>query len=308
MRLDFNVLWVDDQPRLVAGAATNLTRIMGEEGFELKATFCTTMDEVTGRLGDDLFRDEVDLILVDWDLGAGLRGQTVISEIRQHIAYKDVVFYSANTDIRDLREASFAEGHEGVYFVSRNDLPEEVNQLFHSMIKKVLDLDHTRGIVMGATSDVDHMARECLQLAHDTLDDAGKAGVLTEMLDLLDAKIPSLEKAVAKLKDNPAVVDILKAHATFTANDGLRILSRLLDLPALAAHQGHQASVKRYIVDVVPQRNVLGHKVLSPEGKPSGIAGADGQVISLDEMRKLRRALLELRSEFRALQAGLAGH
>ena len=27
-------------------------------------------------------------------------------------------------------------------------------------------------------------------------------------------------------------------------------------------------------MEVVPQRNVLGHKVLTPEGKPSGIAGA----------------------------------
>jgi hypothetical protein len=176
------------------------------------------------------------------------------------------------------------------------------------MIKKVLDLDHTRGIVMGATSDVDQMARECLQLAHDTLDEAGKAGVLTEMLGLLDEKVPSLEKTVAKLKGTPAVADILKAHATFTANDGLRILSRLLDLPAFAAHQPHKTSVKRYIVDVVPKRNVLGHRVLTPEGKPAGIASADGQVISLDEMRALRRALLELRHEFRLLHAGLSGN
>lgn len=307
MRLDFNVLWVDDQPGLMSAAKSNLARIMAMEGFDLNPAFCTTMDEVTGRLADDIFRDEVDLILVDWELGAGLRGQTVISEIRKQISHKDVVFYSANADIGDLRQASFTEGHEGIYFVSRDDLPVEVDQLFHSMIKKVLDLDHTRGIVMGATSDVDQMARECLQLAHDTLDEAGKAGVLAEMLELLDAKIPALEKNITKLKGNPVVADILKAHPTFTANDGLRILSRLLDLPAFAAHQTRQASVTRYIVDIVPQRNVLGHKVLTPEGKPAGIAGANGQVISLDEMRTLRRALLELRNEFRLLHTGLSG-
>jgi len=175
------------------------------------------------------------------------------------------------------------------------------------MIKKILDLDHTRGIVMGATSDVDQMARECLQLAHDTLDEVGRASILAEMLGLLDTKIPSLEGTVTKLKSKPAVADILKAHRTFTANDGLRILSRVLDLPAFAAHQPHQASVKRYIADIVPKRNDLGHKVLTPEGKPAGIASADGQVISLDEMRALRRALLELRNDFRLLHTGLSG-
>lgn len=167
MRLDFNVLWVEDQPGGVVAQGKAIGRNMAEEGFEFKPTMCTGLDEVQRRLSDDLFTDEVDLILVDWDLGKGVEGQTVITGIRERIPYKDVVFYSAVTDTKKLREASFSEGHEGVYFVHRNDLVDEVTSLFKSVVKKVLDLDHTRGIVMGATSDVDQMARECLLLAQD---------------------------------------------------------------------------------------------------------------------------------------------
>ncbi len=122
MRLDFNVLWVEDQPDGVAAQIRALKRNMAEEGFELKATLCTNSDQVTARLTDDLFKDEIDLIMVDWDLGKGVEGQTVISRIREDIYYKDIVFYSAVTDIKNLKEASFNEGHEGIYFVRRDEL------------------------------------------------------------------------------------------------------------------------------------------------------------------------------------------
>lgn len=303
MRLDFNVLWVDDQPEIMRGSVQTLQRGMADEGFDLKHVFCSTMEEVQEHLADDVFRDEIDLILVDWDLGKDRPGgEEVISEIREIVPYKEVIFYSANANVAQLREVSYKAGNEGVFFVGRLELVNEAIGLFHTMIKKVLDLDHTRGIVMGATSDVDQMARECLQLAHDLLEDAEKAGVLEEMVSLLNDKVPSLEKRVKKLTEEPQVSAILAEHAVFTANDGLRILTRLLKLPVFEAQKPHREGVKRYINEVVPKRNILGHKVLTPEGKPAGIAGAtNAEVISINEMRTLRKLLLELRNEFKLL-------
>lgn len=304
MRLDFNVLWVEDQPNGVAAQGKAVHRNMAEEGFEFRPTMCATLGEVQSRLSDDVFTDEVDLILVDWDLGRGVEGQTVITGIRERIPYKDVAFYSAVTDTKKLREASYEEGHEGIYFVHRNDLVDEVTSLFKSMVKRVLDLDHSRGIVMGATSDVDQMARECLKLAHDLLDDGGRDSVLQEMMAILDDKVPDLEKRVAKLKEAPTVAGMLEKHLTFTANDGLRVLTRVLAHEKLKAHAAHGESIKLYIKEVVPKRNILGHKVLAPDGKP-GIAGMPGETIGLDELRALRRLLLDLRRSFRDLHGAL---
>lgn len=302
MRLDFNILWVDDQPANMRASVQTLQRGMADEGFHLNHAFCSTMDEVKERIADSLFRDEIDLILVDWNLGQGLKGEEVITHIRETVPYKDIIFYSATADVGELKEASYKAGNEGVYFVVRNELVDEAIQFFHTMIKKVLDLDHTRGIVMGATSDVDQMARECLQLAHDLLEEADQAGVLNEMVLLLNDKVPSLDKRVKKLTQSPQVCTILAEHAVFTANDGLRILARLLDLPKFDAQKPHQQGVKRYIQEVVPKRNILGHKVLTPDGRPAGIAGdTHAEVISVEEMRALRKLLLELRNEFKLL-------
>lgn len=304
MRLDFNILWVEDQPSRIAAQIRALDREMGVEGFQLVATTCTEVDEVKEHLAEDLFRDEIDLILVDWDLGKGVQGQQVIKEIREVVPYKDVVFYSAVTDVSELRTAAFEEGLEGIYFVVRGELVDEVTQLFRSMIKKVLDLDHTRGIVMGATSDVDQTVRECLLAAHNLLNEEGQARVLSEMVNLIDDKVPNLTKQVKKLRTS-TVDQIMGKHQTFTANDGLRILKRILETDQFKDLVHHVDGLTRYIQDVVPKRNILGHRVLSPEGKPQGIAGVEGETITLDELRELRRMLLELRQQFRDLHGSL---
>ena len=93
MRLDFNVLWVDDQPARVASQITKIKLEMAAEGFEFKPRQCATIDQVEDAISENVFTDEVDLILVDWDLGKGVYGEDAIVRIRESVPYKDVVFY-----------------------------------------------------------------------------------------------------------------------------------------------------------------------------------------------------------------------
>jgi hypothetical protein len=59
--------------------------------------------------------------------------------------------------------------------------------------------------------------------------------------------------------------------------------------------------------EVVPKRNDLGHKILLPDGKTAAIAMLSGaKEMSVDEMRDLRRLLLDLRGEFRGLLDSIA--
>lgn len=308
MRLDFNVLWVDDQPASVGAQITDIKRQMQQHGFEFVAKLCRSMEDVSTQIADSVFKDEVDLILVDWDLGGGKHGQDAIFEIRQDIPYKDVVFYSAMTDVATLRTEAFKRDLEGVYCATRQGLVDEVMGVFESLVKKVLDLDHTRGIVMGATSDIDHIARDCLAALHDKLDQAGQQAMVQEALERIADKIDGLSKTAEKLKKTPTLAAILKTHLIFTANDGLRMLSDSLDKdPFKASHGAFRKTVVTYIKEVVPDRNILGHQILSPEGKPVAVAGHEGKEIGIDQMRDLRRRLLDLRKEFRDLHSALRG-
>ena len=303
MRLDFNVLWVDDQPNAVNAQITRITTLMAGEGFSFNPTQCRTIDEVEALIAGDVFQDEVDLILVDWDLGGGVHGQDVIERIRQVAQYKDVVFYSAQTPAADLRRLAFDKGLEGIYCASREGLVDEVVGVFESLVKKVLDLDHTRGIVLGATSDIDHMIHSCLLHIEAKLDDAGKKVLVEQAIKRVQERVKDIAKQGEKLGAATNVTTILKAHMIFGANDRLRLLRSLLE--ADANHAQSVDTIKAYMEKVVPERNVLGHMVLAPEGRPQAVVNIEGTQINLDDMRTLRKTILGLREDFRALVGAL---
>lgn len=301
MRLDFNVLWVDDQPDHVVSQITSIALRMAAEGFEFKPRQCTTIAEMESAIADDVFTDEIDLILVDWDLGNDTHGEDAIERIRQIVHYKDVVFYSGQASVVELRKKAYDKQLEGVYCASRPELVDEVVGVFESLIKKVLDLDHTRGIVMGATSDIDHMVNTCLTLAHGKLDDAGKAIFIEEALSRVASKVKSITKLGEKLRANPSVEALFKAHMLFTSDDRLRMLASILGMEEFAVYSTSVTTVQSYRDGVVGERNILGHVVLVPQGKPNTVIDDAGKVVDLEQMRELRKLILSLRADFRTL-------
>lgn len=307
MRLDFNVLWVDDQPAAIQAQITRIAGYMKEQGFQFTPTLCHSTNELEAKLAEDVFVDEIDMVLVDWDLGAGARGQDAIERIREKIRYKDVVFYSAQTAPNTLMDLVRANDLEGVYCCTRTDLVNEVEGVFDSLIKKVLDLDHTRGIVMGATSDVDHMVNECLGTIHASLNDDGKKQFIAAALVAVDKKLKELNKLGEKLRTRTDIADFYKAHMLFTSMERLKLLKSVLKAGGSHENPGAHASVVKYMEEVVPERNDLGHVVLVPEGKPTLVVNAAGNQVGLDDMRVLRCTILEVRTQFRSLLEMLRG-
>jgi hypothetical protein len=305
LRLDFNVLWVDDQPDRVGSQITAITKRMQEEGFQFVPTLCQSIDEVKKAIAADVFTDEVDLILVDWDLGNGVVGQDAIAEIRSTVQYKDVVFYSAQTAPDALRKAAYEKGVEGIYCASREQLVDEVLGVFDSLVKKVLDLDHARGIVMGATSDIDHIVNECLVIVHAKLDQGGKDAMLKDGLGYIQKRLAELTETAKKLEGAKTLAEFFEFHMILTANDRLRLLSGALKAATFSAHKGYRPHIVAYQQQVVPDRNILGHMVLVPKGKPTAVTDSKGKQITLDETRKLRKLILDLRLQFRDLLAAL---
>ncbi len=301
MRLDFNVLWVDDQPGSVANQIKSITSQMAAEGFDFKPRLCTTLDEVEAVISEDVFTDEVDLILVDWDLGNGAHGEDAIGRIRETVQYKDVVFYSGQSSVVELRKKAYENELEGVYCASREGLVDEVVGVFDSLIKKVLDLDHTRGIVMGATSDIDHMINTCLTLAHGKLDDRGKTKFIEEAMRRVAEQVENIAKQSEKLKATPTVEALFKAHMLFTSDHRLRMLASILGMNEFAAYAGSVTTVKSYREGVVHDRNTLGHAVLVPQGKAYSVVDDAGKIVDIAQMRELRKLILSLRAEFRDL-------
>lgn len=301
MRLDFNVLWIDDQPDRIAAQSTSIALKMAAEGFQFSPFQCTTIAEMDSVISEDVFTDEIDLILVDWDLGNDVHGEDAIERIRQIVQYKDIIFYSGQASVVELRQKIYEKQLEGVYCAGRPDLVDEVIGVFESLIKKVLDLDHTRGIVMGATSDIDHMVNSCLTLAHEKLDKAGKDTFIQEVLERVKAQVDNIIKQSEKLLAAPNLEALFRAHMLFTSDHRLRLLARILSMEEFAAHVAGAVTVRSYRDGVVHERNTLGHAVLVPQGKPNTVIDDNGSPVDIERMRELRKLILNLRTDFRTL-------
>jgi hypothetical protein len=222
MRLDFNVLWVEDQPDTVVSYQVAIRRAFSEEGFDLQVFPHQTLETVRDSIRETVFSDQIDLVLVDWDLGANLKGERVIQAIREQIRYRDVVFYSAETDIGKLQEC--AKGIEGVYWTTRNDLVQLVKELFENLVRKVLDIDHMRGIVMGATSDIDELIRECLR-AFDKDGNGKSHGILIgEALVLAQKALDRFAKKHEGLKNDCTLEGLFREHDLLTSATRIDLL------------------------------------------------------------------------------------
>lgn len=296
---------MDDQPNRIDSLIKGIASKMEEDGFQFNARQCKSMDEVRGVVGKHVYTDEVDLILVDWDLGGNVQGQEAIVAIREEIPYKDVVFYSARNPADELRKLAFEKGVEGIYCASREELVDEVLGVFESLVKKVLDLDHTRGIVMGATSDIDSMVNECLAAIHAQSDENGRKELLDWALSYVDAKIKELTETAGKLRQASGLPELFEAHLVFTANDRLRILAGALKKKSFEQHKAYRKSVTSYQQEVVPKRNVLGHVARILQGETYVLVDSKGNVFTLEETRDLRRLILGLRADFRGLRDAL---
>ena len=146
MRLDFNILWVEDQPKAIEAQREGIERRMRKQGFKLQTEVAGSIKEAKSYIGDDIYGDHIDLILMDYDFGDEPNGEAGLEMVRDTFLFKDIVFYSAQ--VKELTEIVAREKISGVFCCTRCDLPDTVSDVFDVLVKKVLDIDHSRGIVM----------------------------------------------------------------------------------------------------------------------------------------------------------------
>lgn len=302
MRLDFNVLWVEDNQGNVESQRERIESLIRKEGFRLKVEFALSIVEANRFLSDDIYGDHIDLVLMDYDLGTGAKGDEGLIEVRNKFRYKDIVFYSSQAE--NLLKMVEDRHVQGVFCSTRNDLPDTVVELFEVLVKKVLDIDHSRGIVMGATSDIDHYVNDCLAANFEKSDEAGRQAALNVVQGHMNKKREDFKKNIEKLSAVTQVSDLLQLHNVYTSNDRLRLLKSMIKDNAL-----HQESVKiitNYLSNTVPKRNQLAHVRVKAEGFSRKLFDKHDNELTSEQMKSLRQELLEYQEHFEYLSEKLS--
>lgn len=301
MRLDFNALWIDDLPQSIQSVSERIALGMRKEGFLFKPTIVPSLAEAKPRLADGVFADDIDLVLIDFTLGTGPHGNVALREVRSQLPFREIVFYSANAAL-DLKKRAFDEDVQGIYCAHRDELVDTVIGVFETLIKKVLDVDHTRGIVMGATSDIDHLINDVLLGMHDKLEEKAKAVLREGIGQRIDKKIAELQRRASAAKSAAELAEAFEAYDIITSFDKLRIL---VDLLKDGKHDdGVRKKVTVYMEKVVPDRTLLAHVAVTvDESGKRVLRGRKGKELTEQRLRALRSELLEHRENFHALAA-----
>ncbi len=149
MRLTFSILWFDDSETYFDSLDLDwLKNEVLSWGFSPKIIQVTTPEDFMSHRPFDIF----DIIVVDRNLEGYENGQQFISDLRSNSVYTEVIFYTAG-NASELWDGIREKQLEGVFVSTRNDILPKISKVGSQSIRKILDLENMRGIVMAEVGE-----------------------------------------------------------------------------------------------------------------------------------------------------------
>ena len=295
MNLGYTIAWFEDQPDNVQAIEQGIRQRLERKGLSLHVEWIKSFNDVQGILNRlRSMRDEIDLVLLDWDLGhdddnVPVDGADLAKRVRNALRYTDIVFYSAAT-AKDLRTQVANRDVDGVYCAHRNDLVAEAVGVALRMAKKSLSLESIRGAYVSYATELDHLLTESLRLVYSRLTSEEKAAFLGKIVKRLKGSAKSDLKTLEKLE----VMDlegVIEGTRSFGSDQ--RLLALLQGLEVLDERHdtaGFSDTLGTYQGDVLGHRNVFAHQ--RAERKGEKLCFEEGLVLDRGLVEKLRGRLL----------------
>jgi len=183
MRLEFKILWFENQPNDVKTQVEEICYHLETVGFIPQITMVPDGENIEA-FGEQQSRyDEFDLVVVDYDLGhPGRNGDWVAQQVRRYFGFTDIIFYSGKRPF-ELRKMVFDGGIDGVYCFSRPDLADKLAIHIEQVVRRLSRLEAMRGLAMGVVGKCDdefknfilHSFKVAEQTAQEKLDDELKS-------------------------------------------------------------------------------------------------------------------------------------
>lgn len=230
MNLIYKVLWIEDNEQYVDALNHDFLKAhLHGNGFELELQFRTSPEEIALDVDGTAF----DLMVIDYQITEHSEGDDetanaadektgdkVIKAVRDHDCLTEVIFYSG-APTNELRQIAAQRELEGVFFSDRDPevLLRKICDVFDLTVRKVVDVNNMRGIVMAGVADIDHKLADLLLELHNQLDDAGQKAHHMKLYEKMLQKERSIKKLVAN--PNPEDALIKNLYSAINALKGL---------------------------------------------------------------------------------------
>lgn len=155
MRIDYNVLWFENETTWLNPTKKNLRNFLDDYGFKLEVKEekdDTNLEKIIEDIKNNII--DIDVIFMDYKLAKEQKGDTFIKAIREKELFTEIIFYSMEPNIKSIIEDSVGSV-EGIYYSTRTNFLDKVKTVIKHTIKKVQEVNSMRGLIMSAVSDLD---------------------------------------------------------------------------------------------------------------------------------------------------------
>lgn len=291
MKINYSILWFDDQQEFFDS--------LDREYIENEIKSWGLIPNIIPVHNPAEFHEhspykDLDLIIVDLDLGTDENGATFINEIRDHQVYTEVIFYSARGDIW---EEISNKRLEGVFVSNKTSgvIEDKVVKVAKQSVHKVLDLDNMRGIVMAEVGELDGLLESIFHSAIHGVDAEHMQSIFDKFHIDINGPATLLMESLKNFKDNPSIESLLvltdsseKKWQTFNRIRKHHAVLKSHDLP------------NQYTQEILFPRNCLAHGTPTRQQDGTFIFKHRGKEFHFnDEVSKsLRHKILEYKRAF----------
>jgi hypothetical protein len=160
MRIDYNILWFENDEGWLKQAVKGISNLLDDYGFRLKETpqkDGSKIEELITAIQSKAL--DVDMIFMDFKLSGDVNGEKLIETIRKRNLYTEILFYSQDENVKQVIEKAYGS-IEGIYYSGRDNFRDKAKEVIWHTIKKVEDVESMRGLIMGATSEIENLMKE----------------------------------------------------------------------------------------------------------------------------------------------------
>ncbi len=280
MSLYLGICWIEDQAH--EAEIDRVEIAVRNAGFEPLIERIETADEIREFAKRQNHHQDFDLILLDLNLGDGLRGDELASQVRSAFRSTTILFYSAE-DESTLRTRIAEQRVEGVYCINRDRLAARVEELVGHLSPSLNRLSSMRGLAARIVAECDQEFRAILMKlgGEDTANEivvslrnrvVEAAGVQVQSVE----KLETLQELLAShYVHSAALFNEVKDRATKRGGDELLAIVRNLK--------------KNFLSQVINRRNTLAHALEERTNTGWHIVRDGGDPVTVADFTRYRR-------------------
>lgn len=255
MNLNYSILWYDDDKNFFDSQDMGpIEEAITSWGFRPRIIPVHDAAELKQHEPFNQF----DMLVVDLELGGDEHGAQFIKNVRDNNVFAEIIFYSMK-GADELWQVIGKERLEGVFVVYKTRIEQKLIRVAHQSVRKVLDLENMRGIVMSEVGDLDVLIERIFTLAMGGITEIQQEQVFKSFIKKSKEPDRKFEDALLAFEQEPTIEKLL--HLCDGSDKRVQNYNRVRKHHPLLKDNEGVDFVRAYQEEVLWPRNCLAHGV-----------------------------------------------